>query len=181
MSISLKTTQNKQKEILLISSKDEAIDWERSLNFPETFTDDEGNEYTGLKAKEKYFQENPTELEKIVFKNDEKPTCFVFKNPATFEVAADIKDIFISASGIVQKRDPRLGKMNKLLWNKVFVGYFDGFPSDYKNDSGVSTMLQKPFSNGNINDSFIEACHDADILEEIGGYIQKISEKKMKR
>jgi len=164
--------KKKEKEIIILSVEDEAIDWENS-DFPDVYSSEESeDEFEGIEAKKKHYA-NTLEISNIVFFDGKKPTCFVFKNPKIMENANAIEDLTINSLGILKKKKAEFSQISLGVWKKLFVGHFDGFPHEYNNEN-TRTLLQKPFSNGNLNSSFLDTIFELGILKEIAAYITNL-------
>lgn len=142
MAVKLERKTPRDKLLKVVSSTDSAIDWEKS--FP-------GAELTEKGKRDEYDERH--ELDKLVFKDGDHPTVFVFDHPARADVCESLRGAFAAQAS---------GRGGSDLYNAVFNDAFLG------TQEGFDGVMNKPLKrNGKLTPEYLQALLDAGVFEEL--------------
>lgn len=159
MAISLESKIKKEQVFKTVSVKDSAIDWEKSdIDISEIEdADDE------IEAKKQAFVKE-RDCTKLCYKEDDKPTIFVFKHPKSLESSKIIADIQLKVAGLGAKKGK--GNSPSDLWyeliDALLLGTAENFIDDYSN-------IMRDKNTKKVSNEIMAALAEQNIVAELAG------------
>lgn len=182
MAVKLEKVTDPNQMLKVVVSIDSAIDWDRSMpDFEDTpedepeEDDDEGMEEEGednsLVARKQRAYRRDHDATKLVFKEGDEPTFFVFKHPRRAEVARKLRGLYGEMfSGGVGKKKKISNDMYSATFNAAYVGSHDGFEG---------AMQEAQRIHGNITNQYWQMLEDAGVVEELGtAYFKELGKRR---
>lgn len=164
MAISL-VSKNVSEYVKLISVNDSAIDWDAS--YPDVEVGEDDTEL--LEAKQKYHIDSKDYL-KLVYKENDEPTIFIFKNPKTLENNKLISNIQLGVAGIGKKKSEAAD-----LWFQTFDALCIGTASNMLDEP---TYIPRDKNTKQIDKGVMQALSSQGVISEMAGILLSISNDK---
>lgn len=145
--------------VKIISVSDSAINWD--LSVPNAIPEDDENVED---AKKRVYSEE-RDISSLVFKPDDLPTYFIFKNPKTLENSKAISNVQLSVAGVGSGKKKRDASD---LWFVTFDSLLIGTASDPMSEP---TPIPRDKHSKQIEKRCLEALVSQGVVSEMAGVL----------